>query len=109
MEVVAALGESLPALQQGQVFRFRGMLAIRQADWAAAMRFLRQSEAIFQKLRSRLYQGQVAYQFGVLAEAQGDKRSAQMRYHEAALLFQSVGARMEEKRAEEARRRLRNS
>ena len=94
--------DSLSVIQRGEFRRLQGMLAIKQKDWEAANRYLRESETVFQKLRSRLYQGRVVYQFGALAETQGDRRSARMRFREAALLFQSVGARLEAKRADEA-------
>lgn len=95
----------LSAVQRGELRRFLGMLAAQQKDWDAAKAHLQASETIFQKLKSRLYQGRVAFQFGVLAEAQGQRLTAQLRFREAALLFQSVGARLEQKRAEDARGR----
>lgn len=98
-------GEELSAVQVGELRRFQGMLATKVEDWDSAIRYLRESSLIFQRLRSRFYQGKVAYQMGIYFEAQGDRRGAQLRFREAALLFQSVGARLEEQRAEEARKR----
>ena len=97
--------EELSTMQQGELYRFQGMLAIRARDWERASHYLRESERIFQKLHSRLNQGRTAYQQGALAEAQGDQRTALLRFREAALLFKSVGARLEETQAEKARKR----
>lgn len=90
-------------IQRGELRRFMGMLALRMRDFETAGEYLRESAAIFQQLRSRLYQGRITFQLGALAEAQGDRRAARLHYHEAALLFQSVGAKVEEKRAQDAR------
>jgi predicted ATPase/class 3 adenylate cyclase len=94
--------QELSTVQRGESWRFRGMLAGHLGDWDTALRYLKESEKIFQALGSRLYQGRAAYQLGALAEAQGDHRAAQLRYREAALLFRSVGARLDEQRAEAA-------
>ena len=97
--------EELSAVQRGELWMFLGMLATRQKEFEIANSYLSKSNSVFQQLKSRLYQGRVAYQMGMLAEAQNDRRTAQLRFREAALFFQSVGAKLDEKRAEEARMR----
>jgi predicted ATPase/class 3 adenylate cyclase len=100
-EVVARFGdEELPALQRGELLRFQGMLAIHQQDWPAAQQALQTSEAIFKKLRSRLYLGKTIYQIGILAQAQGDRSAAQAHFSEAYNLFHTIGAKLEARRAE---------
>lgn len=105
-ELIASLGneaDELSAIQRGEIRLFRGRLAIQRREWDLAAKALRESETIFQKLRSRLHLGRVSYQLGVLAESMADQRTAQLRFREAALLFQSIGAKLEEQRAEQAR------
>jgi tetratricopeptide (TPR) repeat protein len=97
--------DELSAVQRGELWLFWGTLAFHQADFELARECLNKSSLIFQELKSRLYQGRVSYQSGLMAVAQKDQRSARLRFREAALLFQSVGAKLEEKRAEEAYRR----
>ena len=94
--------QELSAVQHGELRRFQGMLAIHRGEWNTAAKFLRESETIFQKLRSRLYQGKVSYQMGILAEVRREPRVARLRFREAALLFQSVGAKLDARLAEEA-------
>jgi adenylate cyclase len=96
----------LTAVQRGELYRFRGMLAYHQEDWKKSHKFLKESERIFKALGSGFYQGRVAYQFGRLAELRGDSRRAVLHYRVAILLFQSVGAKLEENRAEKARSQI---
>ena len=95
--------QELPSIQRGEWQRFQGMLEIFREHWNEAHRYLKESEATFQGLRSRFYLGRVAFQMGILAQAQGDWRGAQLKYREAALQFQSVGARLYETQANAAR------
>lgn len=97
--------EKFSAVQRGELWLFWGMLATRTGEYEQARKHLKTSSEVFQNLKSRLYQGKVAYQFGELSKAQQDRTGAQLHYREAALLFQSVGAKLEEKRANEARLR----
>jgi tetratricopeptide (TPR) repeat protein len=98
--------EKLSAVQRGELWLYWGMLATRTGEYEQARKSLEISREIFQDLKSRLYQGKVAYQFGELSKAQRDRRAAKLHYREAALLFQSVGAKLEEKRANDARLRI---
>lgn len=102
VDILESENQELSAVQHGELRRFQGMLAIHRGEWNTAANFLRESETIFQKLRSRLYQGKVSYQMGILAEVRREPRVARLRFKEAALLFQSVGAKLDAKLAEEA-------
>jgi tetratricopeptide (TPR) repeat protein len=90
----------ISAVTRGEFMRFRGMLATKLGEWEQARTYLKESETIFSKLRSRLYQGRTTYQLGLLAEAQGDYLIAQQKLIQAAALFRNVGAVMEAERAE---------
>ncbi len=92
----------LPALQRGELFRFRGMLAIQKQDWGQADRDLQQSLEVFRKLRSRLNIGRSLYQLGRLAVAQDQKETAVEYFDEAALIFSEIGARLDAQRTEMA-------
>ncbi len=98
--------EEIPALQRGEMLRFKARLAIKQLDIQSARRLLEQSEDVFKKLRSRLYLGKTIYQYGVLAETEGEYRHAQACFSEAATLFENIGARLEAQRAKDAFHRL---
>ncbi len=101
----AMQAEELPAVQRGELLRFRGILAMRLGAFTAAEDNLRESATIFHKLRSRLYLGRAIYHYGALAEAQGDRNNARLRYLEAAQLFRNMGARLDARKAEEAYKR----
>ncbi len=98
--------EEFSAVQRGELWLYWGELATRMRKFEEARKCLDTSNEIFQELKSRFYQGKVAYQFGELSKAQQDRRNAQLHFREAALLFQSVGAKLEEKRANEARLKI---
>ncbi|MEW5868129.1 MAG: tetratricopeptide repeat protein [Chloroflexota bacterium] len=95
----------LPAVLNGELLRFRGILAMRLGAYTAADDNLRESAAIFHRLRSRLHLGRAIYQYGLLAETQGDRNNARLRYLEASQLFRNLGARLDARRAEEAYKR----
>ena len=92
----------LPALQRGELFRFRGMLAIQMQDWGQADRDLQQSLDVFRKLRSRLNIGRSLYQLGRLAVAQDQKETAVEYFDEAALIFSEIGAWLDAQQTEMA-------
>lgn len=98
--------DELPVLQQGELLRFRGMLAIEQGDWKTADGALQKSMALLKKLRSRLYLGKAIYQMGVLAESRGNPAVAQAYFSDAADMLKSIGAKLYARRAEQACSRL---
>lgn len=100
---------ALPALQQGELLRFRGMLAICQQDWKTAEGALLKSVAVFKKLRSRMYLGKTTYQLGLLSEARGDVVMARSYFFEANEIFKSIGANLEARRSEQAYQRQASS
>ncbi len=96
----------LPALQWGEILRFRGMLAIQMREWEQAEHQLQKSEAIFRRLRSRLYVGQTLYQLGRLAAAQDQHQVADEHFSEAVTIFKDIGACLNAHRAETAREKV---
>jgi class 3 adenylate cyclase/tetratricopeptide (TPR) repeat protein len=99
-------GEQVPAVQRGELCRFRGMLSTRQGDLEAAQRDLEESKHIFEELHSRFYLGRTTYQMGVLAEAKGEQEQAERYFSEAGQLFSNVGAKLEKDRVTEALERV---
>jgi tetratricopeptide (TPR) repeat protein len=91
--------KELPALQQGELLRFRGMLALQKQDWEQADQDLQRSVDIFRKLRSRLYAGRSIYQLGRLETAKGQEISAAGYFNEAIKIFRGIGAQLDAKRA----------
>lgn len=89
---------TLPALQRGELFRFRGMLAIQMQDWEQAEDDLQRSLDVFQKLRSRLNIGRSLYQLGCLAAAQNHNEKAVGYFEEAVKLFGEIGAQLDSQR-----------
>jgi len=90
--------DKLSAIQQGEVFRFRGMLAIHLKNWNSAKSNLRESKETFQKLSSRLYQGRTFTQMGIMASKLGEIDEANDYFRKAEQLFLEVGAKEEAKR-----------
>ena len=99
-------GMTLPALQQGEVFRFKGMVAIRLQSWERAQQFLNQSLQIFRDLKSRLNVGRTLYQMGRLAYAQNEISQAKANYQEAFQIFNQIGACLDAQRTEKAQNLL---
>jgi len=92
----------LPALQRGEILRFRGMLAIQRREWDQAKHHLEQSEAVFRRLRSRLYVGRTLYQLGCLTAAQDRPQDACKHFSDAVAIFEEIGARLDAQRAVKA-------
>jgi predicted ATPase/class 3 adenylate cyclase len=90
----------LPALQRGELLRFRGMLAMHKQDWRQAEQDLQQSVEVFEKLRSRLNIGRSLYQLGRLSIEQEQGETATRYFNEAAQIFREIGAQLEAQRAE---------
>jgi tetratricopeptide (TPR) repeat protein len=90
--------KELPALQRGEILRFRGMLAIQKQDWEQANLDLQRSLDIFRKLRSRLYAGRSMYQLGRLEAARGQNTSAVGYFQDAIQIFGEIGAQLDAKR-----------
>jgi len=94
--------KDLPALQRGEILRFRGMLAIQKQDWEQADLNLQRSVDIFRKLRSRLYVGRSVYQLGRLEAARGQSISAVGYFKDASTIFGEIGAQLDAERAKQA-------
>jgi len=90
--------DKLSAIQQGEVLRFRGMLAIHLRNWDSAKSYLRESKETFQKLSSRLYQGRTLTQMGFMANKLGEIDEAKDYLRKAEQLFLEVGAKEEANR-----------
>jgi len=101
-EEFAVKKAGLPALQRGELFRFRGMLAIQKQDWDQAGRDLQRSLDVFRKLHSQLNIGRSLYQLGCLAIAQDQRERAMECFDEAVLIFKKIGARLDAQQAEVA-------
>ena len=86
-EEFAVKKADIPALQRGELFRFRGMLAIQKQDWEQADRDLQRSLDVFRKLRSQLNIGRSLFQLGCLAIAQDQNETAMGYFDEAVLKF----------------------
>jgi tetratricopeptide (TPR) repeat protein len=90
--------DKLPAVQQGELFRFEGMLAIHLQKWNDAISYFRESKETFQKISSRLYQGRTLLQMGIMATKLGDTKEAKDYLTKAEQLFSDVGAKEEAER-----------
>ena len=96
----------LPALQNGEICRFRGMVAVRLQEWEHADRHLQESVVVFRQLRSRLYLGRTVYQQGLKELAQNQPTAASEYFVEAVEIFETIGASLDLKRVNTARQAL---
>jgi tetratricopeptide (TPR) repeat protein len=94
--------DELPALQKGELLRFKGMLAIQMREWEKANDYLQQSLIVFRKLRSRLHIGRTLYQIGILAATRNSEQVAAEYFGEAGGIFEEIGARLDAQLAEAA-------
>ena len=100
IETAIKIGTPLPALQQGEILRFRGMLAIQEQNLPQAKAYLVESLTIFRSLHSRLNVGRTLIQMCRLATAQGLKSQAQEYCSEAMQIFTEIGACLDTRRVE---------
>ena len=101
-ESLASEQTSIPALQRGELLRFRGMVAAQKQNWEQAEGDLRRSVDEFRKLNSRLNEGRSLYQLGRLFARQGRSEAAAGYFAEAAQIFNEIGARLDAQRARAA-------
>jgi len=106
LDALTEEGISFPAMQQGDVLRFKGMLAIQEQSWMQADQFLQESLSIFRKLRSRLNIGRTLYQLCRLALSQGQTTTARTYIDEAVQIFNEIGACLDAQRSETLRNKF---
>ena len=100
-DLTEAHGE-LPAQQQGELYRFQGVLLMQQGELEQSQEALELSLVVFQNLRSRLNLGRTYFQLGRLATAQGNTTEANHYYVEAENIFREIGASLDADHAKAA-------